>query len=49
VAGLGEIAIGSVLHGVRIAMAELVCHRVVAALAAFVRFLGTLAAIGIVL
>jgi len=49
VAGLGEIAIGAVLHGVGVAMAELVFHGVVAGLAAFVRFLGTFPAVGIIL
>jgi len=48
VAGLREIAIGSVLDGVGIAMPKLVFHGVVAALRAFVGFLGTLAAVGII-
>lgn len=33
-AGLGEIAVGAILHGIRIAVAELILHGVVA-------FLGT--------
>jgi hypothetical protein len=48
VAGLGEIAVGAVLHGVGVTVTELVCHGVVAALAAFVRLLGSFPAIGIV-
>ena len=48
VAGLGKIAVGTVLYGVRFAVAELVCHGVVAALAALVRFLRSLTAIGII-
>ena len=47
-AGLGEIAIGAVLHGVGVAMAELGRHGVVAALAALVRFLRTFSAVGII-
>src|SRR5208282_2252196 len=49
VAGLGEIAIGAVLHGVGVAVAELVLHGVVAGLAAFVRLLGTFPTVGIIL
>jgi hypothetical protein len=49
VAGLGKIAVGTVLYGVRFAVAELVCHGVVAGLAAFVWLFGTLPAVGIVL
>lgn len=48
VAGLGEIAVGAVLHGVGITMPELALHGVVAALAAFVRLLRTLSAVGII-
>src|ERR1039457_7108826 len=48
VAGLGGIAIGAVLHRVGVAMPKLVFHGVVAALRAFVGFLGTLPAIGII-
>src|ERR1700737_3841706 len=48
VARLREIAIGAVLHGVGIAMAELVGHGVVAGLGTVVRLFGTLAAVGIV-
>ena len=49
VAGLGEVTIGAVLHGVGVAMAELVFHGIVGALGAIVWFLGTFSAIGIVL
>jgi hypothetical protein len=48
VAGLREIAVGTVLHGVGIAVAKLVGHGVVAGLTTFVRLLGTFAAVGIV-
>ena len=48
VAGLGKIAVGAVLHRIGIAMAELVFHGVVAGLAAFVGFLGTFPAVGII-
>src|SRR4029077_404749 len=48
VAGLREIAVGTVLHGIGVAVAKLVGHGVVAGLATFVRFFGTLAAVGIV-
>jgi len=47
-AGLREIAIGAVLHGVGVTVRKLVFHGVVAALAAFVRFLRTLPAVGII-
>jgi len=47
-AGFGEIAIGAVLHGVGVAVPELVPHGVVAGLVAFVGFERTLAAVGIV-
>ena len=49
VAGFGEIAIGAVLHGIGIAVAELIGHGVVAGLTAFVGFFGTFAAVGVVL
>jgi hypothetical protein len=48
VAGFGEVAVGAVLHGVRVTVTELVCHGIVAALVAVVRLLGTFAAIGII-
>src|ERR1035438_1262172 len=48
VAGLGEIAIGAVLHGIGVTVPELVFHGVVTALGAFVRLLGTLPAVGII-
>jgi len=48
VAGLGEIAVGSVLQGVGVAVPKLALHGVVAALAAFVRLLRTLSAVGII-
>jgi hypothetical protein len=48
VAGLGKIAIGAVLHRVGVTVSELVFHGVIAALRAFVGFLGTLPAIGII-
>jgi hypothetical protein len=48
VAGLGEIAVGTILHGVGIAVAKLVGHGVVTGLTAFVRLFGTFAAVGIV-
>jgi len=47
-AGLREIAIGAVLHGVGIAVAKLVGHGVITGLATFVRLFGTLAAVGII-
>jgi hypothetical protein len=48
VAGLREVAIGAVLHGVGVTMRELVFHGVVAGLGAFVRLEGTLPAVGII-
>jgi len=48
VAGLGEVAIRAVLHGIGVTVPKLVCHGVVAALAAFVRLLGAFSAVGIV-
>jgi hypothetical protein len=48
VAGLWEIAISAILHWVRIAMTELVCHRVVSALFSFIGLLGAFSTIGIV-
>ena len=48
VAGLGEIAVGAVLHGVGITMPELALHGVVAFLSAFVGFLRTFSAVGII-
>jgi hypothetical protein len=48
VAGLREIAIGAVHHGVGVTVPKLVFHGVVAGLGAFVGLLGTLAAVGIV-
>jgi hypothetical protein len=48
VAGLREIAIGAVLHGVGVSVAKLVGHGVVTGLATFVWFFGTLAAVGII-
>jgi hypothetical protein len=48
VAGLREIAIGTVLHGVGVSVAKLICHGVVTGLATFVWFFGTLAAVGII-
>jgi len=48
VAGFGEIAIGAILHGIGVAMRELTFHGVVAFLRAFVGFLRTLSAVGIV-
>src|ERR1700686_4633666 len=48
VAGLREIAVGTVLHGVGIAVAKLIGHGVVAGLTTLVRLLGTFAAVGIV-
>jgi hypothetical protein len=48
VAGLGEIAIGAVHHGVGVTVPELALHGVVAALGTFVGLLRTLPAIGIV-
>src|SRR5258708_16037570 len=47
-AGLREIAIGTVLHGIGVAVAKLVGHGVVAGLATFVRLLRTFASVGIV-
>jgi len=47
-AGLREIAIGTVLHGIGVAVAKLVGHGVVTGLATFVRLLGTFASVGIV-
>jgi hypothetical protein len=48
-AGFGEIAVGAILQRIGTAMAELAGHGVVTGLAAFVGFLGTFPAIGIVL
>src|SRR5450755_1365957 len=48
VAGFGKIAVRSILHGIGIAVAELVFHRVIATLAAFVRLLRTFSAVGVV-
>jgi hypothetical protein len=48
VAGLREIAIGTVLHGVGVSVAKLIGHGVVTGLATFVWFFGTLAAVGII-
>jgi len=48
VAGLGEIAVGAVLHGVGVTVTKLVFHGVVAFLRAFVRFLRTLSAVGVI-
>src|ERR1700687_5236129 len=48
VAGLREIAVGTVLHRVGVAMAELVCPRIVAGLGTVGRLFGALAAVGIV-
>jgi hypothetical protein len=48
VAGLREIAVGSVLHRVGVAVTKLVFHGVVAALAAFVGLLRSLSAVGII-
>jgi len=48
VAGLGKIAVGALLHRVGVTVPELALHGVVPALVAFVRLLGTLAAVGII-
>src|ERR1017187_9050978 len=48
VAGLGEIAVGAVHHGVGVTVPKLVFHGVVAGLGAFVRLLGTLPAVGVI-
>ena len=48
VAGLGEIAVGTVHHGVGVTVPELALHGVVAALGTFVRLLRTLPAVGII-
>src|SRR5664279_3752677 len=48
VAGLREIAIGTVLHGVGVTVPKLIFHGVVAGLGAFVGLEGTLPAVGIV-
>jgi hypothetical protein len=48
VAGLGEVAIGAILHGIGIAVPELALHGVVTILSAFVWFLRTFSAVGIV-
>src|SRR5713101_1299190 len=48
VAGLGEIAVGTVLHGVGVTVAKLIFHGVVAGLGAFVRLEGTLPTVGII-
>src|SRR6266851_127947 len=48
VAGLGEIAVGTVLHGVGVTVAKLIFHGVVAGLGAFVRLEGTLPPVGII-
>ena len=47
-AGLGEIAVGTVLHGVGVTVAKLIFHGVVAGLGAFVRLEGTLPPVGII-
>jgi hypothetical protein len=47
-AGFGEIAVGAILHGIRVTVTELVCHGIVAALVRVVRLLGTFASIGII-
>ena len=46
---LREVAIRAILHRVRITVAELICHGVVAGLAAVVWFLRTFAAIRVIL
>lgn len=43
-----EVAVGSVLQGIGIAVTKLIFHRIVAALGAIIGFLRTLSAIGIV-
>jgi len=48
VAGLGEVAVGAVLHGIGIPVPELALHGVVTILSAFVWFLRTFSAVGIV-
>ena len=47
--GLGEIAVSAILQWVGTSMYELPVHGIVAGLAGIVGFLGTFAAIGIVL
>jgi hypothetical protein len=46
--GFGKIAVGAVLHGIGITVAELALHGIVTALVTFVRLLGALAAVGII-
>src|SRR5260370_9225678 len=46
--GLGEIAVGTRLHGVGVTVAKLIFHGVVAGLGAFVRLDGTLPTVGII-
>jgi len=48
VAGLGEIAVGTVLHGVWVAVSKLIFHGVVAGLGPFVGLLRTFPAVGII-
>jgi hypothetical protein len=48
VAGLGEIAVGTVLHGVRVTVAKLIFHGVVAGLGPFVRLHGAFPTVGII-
>src|SRR6266403_2805571 len=48
VARLGEIAIGTVLHGVGVTVPKLIFHGVVAGLGAFVRLEGTLPTVGVI-
>ena len=48
VAGLREIAIGTVLHGVGVTVPKLVSHGIVAGLGGVVGLLGTLPAVGII-
>src|SRR6266849_4823079 len=48
VAGLGEIAVGPVLHGVGVTVAKLIFHGVVAGLGAFVRLHGAFPTVGII-
>jgi hypothetical protein len=48
VAGLGEIAVGTVLHGVGVTVAKLIFHGIVAGLGAFVGLVRTLSAVGII-
>src|SRR5271170_5441362 len=48
VTGFGKIAVGTVLHGVGVAVAELVFHGIVAGLVALVGLERTFSAVGIV-